>query len=351
MGVGEYNTEYKKVVLKQLVKYNVSTKENLLKIVIDCNDKNRLENILKANNYDKRMKEHEELLKLVGDDKEFEELIADDMKLLTELKKAIGEKINALEEKEKQDPSKENKEDKVKQEKEDTEELFEEENEEEMNENEQKREEEERKEEEEEKVNDDWRKEDLIDKAVFGITTERGDIFARIMKSQMRQITADTYAILNTLNSSPVPEVLENLEQNKNVFKAQIGIGVLIQAISGHDRELFMLANMMARTTSTLIRTLDMHLERYHAEQMKERSKDKKSFGTSKGLSGEIQGKEDKDGKEKATSNKKYWELSSEDKADIQRKQSEIGRNFDSNDTRNNQVTRGKTSIQNDVGR
>lgn len=328
MSVETYNTEYKKVISKQLVKNNILTKKTLLKTIMSCDDKKELENILKTAHLDENMKEDVEVSKLVEDDKEFTELLAEDMKLLTTLKKAIEEKIKALSEAEKQAQSKDDKRD----EKEPTEER-EEEIEEEGEEPEQE-EDDEGRDEQEEKDNIDVK--DLFSKVAFGITTERGDIFARIMKSQMRQIIVDINATRDTLHRTPSPEVLEYLEQNKQVFKAEIGVGVIVQTLSGRDREMFILAAMMMKEANSLVKTIDMYQEQYKAKMQSQAAETSKS-------------EEDVE-KSGGKTNRKYWELSPEEQADIQRKQSETGRNFDPNDTRDNQV-RGEASIQNAAGR
>ena len=177
---------------------------------------------------------------------------------------------------------------------------------------------------------------DLFSKVAFGITTERGDIFARIMKSQMRQIIVDINATRDTLHRTTSPEVLEYLEQNKQVFKAEIGVGVIVQTLSGRDREMFILAAMMIKEANSLVKTIDMYQEQYKAKMQSQAAETSKS-------------EEDVE-KSGGKTNRKYWELSPEEQADIQRKQSETGRNFDPNDTRDNQV-RGEASIQNAAGR
>lgn len=280
MNVGVYNTDSKKVLSMQLLKHEVETGKDLLEFVEGCDDKKVLNKIFKNAKYDEKISQDEELLESVGDDKELKDLLTEHMSLLTESKKAIEEKIKALEEKERAEKESE----KGETEREDAEELDEielsEEDAEELDEDEQEQEDaDEQEQEDTEKLDEDEQEKngedregeyagwDIMDTVMVGITTERGTLLDRILKAQMRNITANTTAILYMLNTRPVPEMLKHLNQNREVFNAEVKIGMMIQVFAGRDRELRELARIMASTAKTLITTLDIHLERYYAKQ------------------------------------------------------------------------------------
>lgn len=282
MNVGEYNTDLKKVWSKELLKHEVKTGKDLLKFVEKCDDKNVLKKIFKDAEYDEKIGQDEEVLKSVENDKELKDLLTEHMSLLTESKKAIEEKIKALEEKE--NSEKESKKDKTEREdaeesdefelsEEDAEELDEdelsEEDEKEADEDEQEKENAEELDEDEQEKNGEDRKErsDMMNTVIVGITTERGPLLDRILKAQMRYIIANTTALLYVLNTRPVPEMLKDLNQNREVFNAEMKIGRAIQLFAGRDRELRELAIIMMKSAKILITTLDIHLERYYAKQ------------------------------------------------------------------------------------
>ena len=222
MNVGEYNTDLKKVWSKELLKHEVKTGKDLLKFVEKCDDKNVLKKIFKDAEYDEKIGQDEEVLKSVENDKELKDLLTEHMSLLTESKKAIEEKIKALEEKE--NSEKESKKDEI--EREDAEESDEfelsEEDAEELDEDELSEEDEKEADEDEQEKNGEDRKErsDMMNTVIVGITTERGPLLDRILKAQMRYIIANTTALLYVLNTRPVPEMLKDLNQNREVFNA-----------------------------------------------------------------------------------------------------------------------------------
>lgn len=272
MNVGEYNTDLKKVWSKELLKHEVKTGKDLLEFVENCDDKNVLKKIFKAVKHDEKIGQDEELLKSVGNDKELKDLLTEHMSLLTESKKAIEEKIEALEEKE--NSEKESKKDETEREGvEESDEIeLSEEDAEELDEDELFEEDAEQLDEDEQEKNGEDRKEryedrDMMNTVFVGITTERGPLLDRILKAQMRNITANTTAILYMLNARPVPEMLKHLNQNREVFNAEMKIGMAIQLFAGRDRELRELAIIMTKSTKILITTLDIHLERYYAKQ------------------------------------------------------------------------------------
>ena len=328
MNVGVYNTDSKKVLSMQLFKHEVETGKDLLEFVEGCDDKKVLNKIFKDAKYDEKISQDEELLESVGDDKELKDLLTEHMSLLTESKKAIEEKIKALEEKERAEKESEKGEteredaeelDEIELSEEDAEELDEDEQEqedaEELDEDEQEQEDAEELDEDEQEKNGedregkyaDW---DIMDTVMVGITTERGTLLDRILKAQMRNITANTTAILYMLNTRPVPEMLKHLNQNREVFNAEVKIGMMIQVFAGRDRELRELARIMVGTAKTLITILDIHLERYYAKQQEKGAE--KSEETEKGESGEVIA-DTEEGKDNGNEDKKWWNLSPTD--------------------------------------
>ena len=282
MNVGVYNTDSKKVLSMQLLKHEVETGKDLLEFVEGCDDKKVLNKIFKNAKYDEKISQDEELLESVGDDKELKDLLTEHMSLLTESKKAIEEKIKALEEKERAEKESEKGEteredaeelDEIELSEEDAEELDEDEPEQEDAEesDEDEQEQEDAEEDEQEKNGEDREGEyagwDIMDTVMVGITTERGTLLDRILKAQMRYIIANTTALLYVLNTRPVPEMLKDLNQNREVFNAEMKIGMMIQVFAGRDRELRELAIIMMKSAKILITTLDIHLERYYAKQ------------------------------------------------------------------------------------
>lgn len=356
MNVGVYNTDSKKVLSMQLLKHEVETGKDLLEFVKGCDDKKVLNKIFKDAEYDEKISQDEELLESVGDDKELKDLLTEHMSLLTESKKAIEEKIKALEEKERAEKESEKGEteredaeelDEIELSEEDAEELDEDEQEqedaEELDEDEQEQEDAEELDEDEQEKNGedregkyaDW---DIMDTVMVGITTERGTLLDRILKAQMRYIIANTTALLYVLNTRPVPEMLKDLNQNREVFNAEMKIGMAIQLFAGRDRELRELAIIMTKSAKILITTLDIHLERYYAKQQEKgaekseetEKRDKGDKGdieeeraaesvekeaiedTEKGESGEVIA-DTEEGKDNGNEDKKWWNLSPTD--------------------------------------
>lgn len=393
MNVGAYDTEYKKVVLKELLKNSISTKNKLLVMVSFCNDKEKLENIRDEYNLDEKEKQDVELFKLAGKDKELIALLEQDMKLLTELKKMLDKKIEELKQKDNQE-DKEEKDESKESEKEDVgDETSNEEQEEEQDDGELDEEESDKNETEKESDNDGIAK--LASKAFIRMTLSKGDFFTEVMKLQIVNIIQDIDAINDLNNGEMVPESLEFLQQNRGVFVAAVNVGLLIQNLRNCDRELFMLAGIMVRSAGNLLRTIDIQMARYNdkldeqiakrgeedidqfqgekqevaeeifegefkdeqgeTEEVKETEDTDEERDTEEEQEGEIEGQDIEEDSEEIqtgeTINRKYWELSPEDKADIQRQQSETGKNFDPNTTRDMQTTRGEENIETDIGR
>ena len=365
MNVGEYNTDLKKVWSKELLKHEVKIGKDLLKFVEKCDDKNVLKKIFKDAEYDEKIGQDEEVLKSVENDKELKDLLTEHMSLLTESKKAIEEKIKALEEKE--NSEKESKKDKTEREdaeesdefelsEEDAEELDEdelsEEDEKEADEDEQEKENAEELDEDEQEKNGEDRKErsDMMNTVIVGITTERGPLLDRILKAQMRYIIANTTALLYVLNTRPVPEMLKDLNQNREVFNAEMKIGMAIQLFAGRDRELRELAIIMTKSAKIMITTLDIHLERYYAKQQEKGAEEPEKTEKREGDIGEkragesveeeaIEDTEERESEEAIADTgeskdkgsgdkKKCWELPPEEQKRAQIRQQEVASKF-----------------------
>ncbi len=352
MNVGEYNTDLKKVWSKELLKHEVKTGKDLLKFVEKCDDKNVLKKIFKDAEYDEKIGQDEEVLKSVENDKELKDLLTEHMSLLTESKKAIEEKIKALEEKE--NSEKESKKDEI--EREDAEESDEfelsEEDAEELDEDELSEEDEKEADEDEQEKNGEDRKErsDMMNTVIVGITTERGPLLDRILKAQMRYIIANTTALLYVLNTRPVPEMLKDLNQNREVFNAEMKIGRAIQLFAGRDRELRELAIIMTKSAKIMITTLDIHLERYYAKQQEKGAEEPEKTEKREGDIGEkragesveeeaIEDTEERESEEAiadtgeskdkgSEDKKKCWELPPEEQKRAQIRQQEVASEF-----------------------
>lgn len=290
MNVGGAFTDVKKTCSKELLKCEVKTGKDLLEFVGNCDDKNVLKKIFKDAKYDEKIGQDEELLKSVGNDKEFKDLLTEHMSLLTESKKAIEEKIETLEEKE--NSEKESKKGETERE------VAEESDEIELSEED---------------------------------ADERGTLLDRILKAQMRHITANTTAILYMLNIRPVPEMLKHLDKNREVSDEMQKIGAVVRIFSGRDRELEELAHIMTDTVFKLTDTLDRYLERYYAKQQEkgaEKSEEAEKGDIAKKAIADTG--ENKDTRSKDTK-KNGWELSPEEQKRVQIGQQEVASKFRGN--------------------
>lgn len=331
----EYNTEYQKVILKEQLRRGVPIKEALIDTIKNTDKKDVLEMFIMSNDFEGQIARNDEMLALLEDDPEFEELFANDSKVIAELKKTAEDRLKTLQEQDRENGEREEKEQdgELKQKEDD---------------------------EHDERTGRGYNKEQ--DSST--ITNEQDnqyripypnffsrnqmpvygseEFYIQNIKFNVKSCINSMHTIKTNVDLCPSPMMLSYLSSCKDVFDNNIKLGVAIQQMPNCDAELMMLSDELIRQSQLVIDTVNKYVEQYRQKTEKEISEkendEQKLEQTKDGLEQqelqddkktlEIQQEEQVN-----STPRKSWELSPEQKAEIQTGAQQISQEYNENQT------------------
>lgn len=350
MNYDGYNTEYQKVILKEQLKRGLKIKTTLMDTLKTTENKQYLEFFLQATDFEGYLANNEQALEDLGQDEEFKELIEQDSELINGLKKTAEDRLEQLKEQEK-DNDKDKDKDKDKE-----------------NDDEATRDEDEKNDEHNEKSHNKEQNSSTIENdmeqyrnmpyfktIVVPVMPRYGTdkYYLQSIKANVASSINSMHRIKENIDRCPSPLMLAYMSGERDFFTQIQQFSGTLQNMPQCDEELRMLADEQRKAAQQVKDTIDYYIEQYQEKFQESTQKKENEERTFEDAEEQLQkqeelsenDKEQEDIKEEELEKddrseevppeleqddtpRKSWELTPQQKAEIQRGQQQVAQEY-----------------------